>query len=64
MIRLLEKVGENYDQKVKEWKDSIVAELDAGDAIVSCYEQHRYIRYITFIADNLILNSKLTEPLG
>ena len=42
MIRLLEKVGKNFDDKVKEWRDSIIAEIDASDAIVSCHEQHLY----------------------
>ena len=64
MTHLLEKVGKNYDDKVKEWRDCIIAELDASDAIVSCHEQHLYIEYITFITDNLSLCSKLTEPLG
>ena len=43
MIRLLEKVGKNYDQKVKDWRDCIVAELNASDEIVSCPEQYLYI---------------------
>ena len=61
MIRLLEKVGKIYDHKVKEWRECIIADLDDSDRIVSCHEQHLYIKYNTFKADNLSLSSKLTE---
>lgn len=35
LIRLLEKVGKGYDDKVKKWRDDIISCLDSGDEIVS-----------------------------
>ena len=60
MISPLKKVGKNYDHDVKEWRDCIIAELDASDGGVSCHEQYLYTKYITLLTDNLFLGSKLT----
>lgn len=35
LIRLLDKVGEGYDDKVKKWRDTIITHLDSSDEIVS-----------------------------
>lgn len=35
LIRLLERVGKNFDEEVLKWKDDIVSTLDTSNEIVS-----------------------------
>ncbi len=38
VIRLLDNVGKDHDQQVKEWRDEITATLDSTNEVVSYYE--------------------------
>ena len=43
IIRLVERVGKNYDERVKAWRDSIITQLDDNDKIVSGHTHSKLI---------------------
>ena len=56
LIRLLEKVGRNFDEEVLKWKNDIASTLDTSDEIVSVVKFLREIK-------NFFLAGKPGNPL-